>query len=294
MKRACILLLFITCTCTIGAQEIVSLPYENPENVSWNGNEKAFFSTIWNTEVVCNVSVPTMEVFRPDAGIANGTSVIIAPGGGLYALSIESEGNLVAKWLNEKGITAFVLKYRLVPSENDGVQEISELSMNNPEEITRMVGAVIPFSVADGLNAIKYVRENASSLGVAKDKIGFMGFSAGGAVTMGVAYNYNAETRPDFLVPVYAWTDAMPVQQVPENAPPMLVICASDDPLGLAPGSIALYTSWLDAKLPVGLHMYSKGGHGFGMKKQGLPSDSWIARFYDWSVAEGITTPGQP
>ena len=81
----------------------------------------------------------------------------------------------------------------------------------------------------------------------------------------------------------------MPVQEVPADAPPMFVICASDDPLGLAPGSIKLYSSWLKAKKPVGLQMYAKGGHGFGMKKLGLPSDTWIERFYDWSVAQGIT-----
>ncbi|MGI9550268.1 MAG: alpha/beta hydrolase, partial [Aurantibacter sp.] len=77
--------------------------------------------------------------------------------------------------------------------------------------------------------------------------------------------------------------------EVPEDAPPMLVICASDDPLGLAPGSANLYSAWLKGGKAVELHMYSKGGHGFGMKKQNLPSDDWIQRFYDWSVAEGIT-----
>jgi acetyl esterase/lipase len=281
------LLLFVL---TISAQEIVNLPHANKEGVTWTGGEKKFYSKIWNTEVVCNVSVPTMEVFRPDAANANGASVIVAPGGGLYALSIESEGNMVAKWLTKKGITAFVLKYRLVPTKEDGVQEITELSMNDPEEIGRQVSLVLPLSIADGLTAIKYVREHADELGVEKNKIGFMGFSAGGAVTMGVAYECNADNRPDFIVPVYPWTTAMPVQEVPLEAPPMLVICASDDPLGLAPGSIALYNSWLNAKKPVGLHMYSKGGHGFGMKEQNLPSDTWIQRFYDWSVAEGITT----
>ncbi len=281
-------LLFALC---INAQEIISLPHERPENVEWIGEEKAFFSEIWNTEVVCNVSSPTMEVFRPDAAIANGTSVVIAPGGGLYALSIESEGNMVARWLNEKGITAFVLKYRLVPTEKDGVQELNETSSNNLEEFKKMIGAVMPYSVADGLTAVKYVRENAATLGVDQNKIGFMGFSAGGAVTQGVAYNAMGANRPDFIVPVYSWTSAMPVQKASENAPLMLVICASDDPLGLASGSIELYNSWLTAGKTAELHMYSKGGHGFGMKKQDLPSDTWIERFYDWGIAEKIITP---
>lgn len=268
------------------AQEIIELPHENAEGTTWEGDEKAYYSEIWQNDVVTNVSVPTMEVFRPES--PNGTSVIVAPGGGLYALSITSEGTDVAKWLNEKGITAFVLKYRLVPTGEDGVKEITDDGAKNPAIIGQRVMPVLPYSYADGLSAIAYVRENAANFKIDPKKIGFMGFSAGGAVTLGVAYNYTAANRPDFLVPVYAWTLVMPIQEVPADAPPMFVICASDDPLGLAPGSIELYSSWLKASKPVGLHMYSKGGHGFGMKKQGLPSDHWIERFYDWSVAEGI------
>ncbi len=293
MKTPILFIAFLLFIINIHAQEIINLPYENPENVQWEGNEKAFFSDIWDTEVVCNVSKPTMEVFRPDASVSNGTSVIIAPGGGLYALSIEKEGNMVAKWLNEKGITAFVLKYRLVPTGEDGVQELNETSSNDGDEFIRLIGAVMPYSVADGLTAVQYVREHAEDFGIDKNKIGFMGFSAGGAVTQGVAYEGKGGNRADFIVPVYSWTSAMPVQEAPENPPSMLVICASDDPLGLASGSIELYNSWLSAGQKAELHMYSKGGHGFGMKKQDLPSDSWIGRFYDWGIAENIITPSK-
>lgn len=291
MKTSILFLISLLFILGIQAQEIIKLPQNSPENVQWEGGEKAFFSKIWNTEVVCNVSTPSMEVFRPDASVANGTSVVVAPGGGLYALSIESEGNMVAKWLNKKGITAFVLKYRLVPTREDGVKELNETSSNNVDEFNRLIGTVMPYSVADGLTAVQYVREHATELGVDENKIGFMGFSAGGAVTQGVAYEGKGANRPDFIVPVYAWTDAMPVQEAPENPPLMLVICASDDPLGLAKGSIELYNSWLVADQKAELHMYSKGGHGFGMKKQDLPSDAWISRFYDWGVAENIITP---
>ena len=271
------------------AQEVITIPHEKANDVTWEGEEKAYFSEIWQNNVVTNVSTPTMEVFRPES--PNGTAVVVAPGGGLYALSITSEGTDVAKWLNEKGITAFVLKYRLVPTGEDGVQEITEEGTTNPARIGERVAPVMPYSIADGLSSISYVRENAKSFKVDPNKIGFMGFSAGGAVTMGVVYNYTEMSRPDFIVPVYPWTSAYPVQDVPEDAPPMLVVCSSDDPLGLAPGSVELYSSWLKNGKKVGLHMYAKGGHGYGMKKQNLPSDSWIARFYDWSVAEGITVP---
>ncbi|MBT8184689.1 MAG: alpha/beta hydrolase, partial [Eudoraea sp.] len=241
--------------------------------------------------VVTNVSLPTIQVFKPAAGNANGASIVIAPGGGLFALSIQSEGTDVAKWLNEKGITAFVLKYRLVPSGEDGVKEITDLGINNPEEIGKKVAPVLPLSINDGLAAVSYIRSHAEELGIAPDRIGFMGFSAGGAVTMGVTFNYSEENRPDFIVPVYAWMNVVGPYRVPEDAPPMLAICASDDPLDLAPKSINLYSNWLKADKSAALHMYSKGGHGFGMKKQGLPSDHWISRFYDWALAEGFVVP---
>jgi len=286
MKKITIALVYLSVLQLALAQEIIEVPHEKAENTTWKGGEKAYFSEIWQNNVVTNVSVPTMEVFRPKN--PNGTSVIVAPGGGLYALSITSEGTDVAQWLNEKGVTAFVLKYRLVPTGDDGVQEITNDGAKNPAIIGQRVMPVLPYSYADGLSAISYVRENAASFKIDPNKIGFMGFSAGGAVTMGVAYNYTTANRPDFLVPVYAWTLVMPVQEVPADAPPMFVICASDDPLGLAPGSVELYSSWLKASKPVGLQMYAKGGHGFGMKKQGLPSDTWIERFHEWSIAQGI------
>lgn len=280
-----ILLSFILCmTTSIFAQTVIQLPVETNNNVTWEGGEKEYFSDIWQNEVVTNVSIPTMQVFAPEK--PNGKSVIIAPGGGLYALSIKSEGTDVAKWLNTKGITAFVLKYRLVPTGEDGVKEITVEGSTNPQRIAERIRPVLPLSIEDGLSAIEYVRTNASKWHLDPKKIGFMGFSAGGAVTMGVAYNYNEKNRPDFIVPVYPWTTALPVQKTPEDAPPMLVICATDDPLGLAAGSIELYSSWLKANKTAGLHMYSKGGHGFGMKKQGLPSDNWIQRFYEWAKLE--------
>ena len=257
--------------------------------MTWESEEKNYFSEIWQNQVVTNVSVPTMEIFKPEK--PNGTSVIIAPGGGLYALSIKSEGTDVAKWLNEKGITAFVLKYRLVPTGEDGVAEISEEGSTNPQRIMERVKPVLPLSIADGLSAVSYVRSNAEGLGLNPDKIGFMGFSAGGAVTMGVTFNCTKENRPNFIVPVYPWMTVIPKYQVPEDAPPMLIICATDDPLGLAKDSANLYMAWLNENHSVGLHMYAKGGHGFGMKKQGLASDNWIAQFHSWALSQGLTFP---
>lgn len=157
------------------------------------------------------------------------------------------------------------------------------------DQVAVKASKVLPLATKDGLNAIEHVRQHSKELGVDPDKIGFMGFSAGGAVTMSVIYSASKENRPDFIVPVYPWMDIVPTYEIPSNGPPMLIVCATDDPLGLAPASVALYTSWAKKGIPTEMHMYSKGGHGFGMKSQGLPSDSWIERFYEWSIAEGLT-----
>jgi len=107
------------------AQKSVRLyPGDLPGSENWKNAEKQYFSPIWNTEVVTNVSQPTLTVFAPETGTANGTAVVICPGGGFFALSINSEGNDVAKWLAAKGVTAFVLRYRLVPTGDDGVKEL--------------------------------------------------------------------------------------------------------------------------------------------------------------------------
>jgi len=269
----------------LNAQEVVTVPHEVANDVQWEGGEKDYFSSIWETQVVTNVSVPTMQIFKPAPEMANGTSVIIAPGGGLYAHSIAKEGTDVAKWLNQKGITAFVLKYRLVPTGEDGVKEL----MAAQDKVIPAVKGVLPYSIKDGINAIAYVRKNASSLGIDPTKVGFMGFSAGGAVTLGVIYNTEEATAPNFIVPVYAWTSVLEAQELPEEAPPMFMVCAADDPLMLAPANIKLYTEYIDEGHTGELHMYAKGGHGFGMQAQGKPSDQWIDRFYEWSVSEGLT-----
>ncbi len=291
MKKILFTLLVTGGLLTSMAQEVIELPYEDIEGVTWHRDEMRYYSEVWQTTVVTNVSKPTMTVHRPSVDRNTGTAVVIAPGGGLWGLSINSEGVDVANWLVSKGVTAFVLKYRLVPSGDDGTREINEAFASDPEGTMKQVRKVLEYSVQDGLNAVQYVRENAETYGIQPDKIGFMGFSAGGAVTMGVGYEYEARNRPNFLVPVYPWTDAQPVKPPKEDAPPMHIICATDDGLGLASGSIALYNSWYKAEKSVEMHMYSKGDHGFGMKTQGFPSDTWIQRVYDWAVVEGIIEP---
>ncbi|KAA1242685.1 alpha/beta hydrolase [Aquimarina sp. RZ0] len=269
-------------------QDIIKLPYETPIDIKWENSEKEYYSEIWGTKVITNVSEPTIQVFSPAKEKNTRAAVIIAPGGGLFAHSIYHEGTAVASWLAKRGITGIVLKYRLVPTAEDGVAEISNLVAQNSAKLTKEVSRIMPLSIQDGLQAISYIRQHANIYGIDPQKIGFMGFSAGGAVAMGIAYQYTKENRPDFLVPIYPWTTQMAVQEPKEDAPPILIFCASDDPIGLATGAIELYNSWYTRGLNAGLHIYAKGGHGFGMRKKELPSDTWIERFYDWSVTEGF------
>src|SRR5206468_21817 len=123
------------------------------------------------------------------------------------------------------------------------------------------------------------------------DAIGIMGFSAGGTLATSLAYHANEGSRPDFAAPVYAYAGPEIRSTVASDAPPVFLVAATDDQLGLASHSIDIYKDWLHAKRSVELHMYAKGGHGFGMRKQNLTSDSWIDRFGDWLYQLGYMRP---
>jgi len=268
----------------VAGERVPLYPGPAPGTEDWRHEEQAYFSSIFGTEVVTNVATPSLEVFLPDGGAATRTGVIIAPGGGFHALSINSEGNDVAAWLNARGVAAFVLRYRLVPGGDDVV---AELVAKSPEQARVDMARIAPLAGADGLQAMRLVRAQADSFGIDPERLGFMGFSAGGAVTAMVGFNYDAGTRPAFLAPIYASTRMLEDPTVPADAPPLFLVAASDDQLGLAPDSLALYRQWLDARKPVELHLYATGGHGFGMRRQNLPSDTWIERFGDWLEALG-------
>jgi acetyl esterase/lipase len=269
-----------------GAQDVIPL-YSGvaPGSTRENYPEKQYFSKVWNTDVVTNVTRPTLTLFKPSAESKNGTAIVICPGGGFMALSISSEGTDVAKYLAARGVTAFVLKYRLAHTGEDGTAEFGALFADRKKFDERMKD-VEPLAVADGLAAVAYVRQHASEWGVSPDRVGIIGFSAGGAVTSGVAFQYAPEGRPAFVAPIYGamLRDA----PVPADAPPMFIAAATDDSLGLAPESIALYQKWTAAHKSAELHMYAKGGHGFGMRQQNIPTDHWIDRFTEWLQLEGF------
>jgi acetyl esterase/lipase len=161
------------------AQEVIPLYPGTPlGSTPENYPEKEYFSQLWKTEVVANVTKPTLTVFKPSPESRNGAALVICPGGGFMALSITSEGTDVAKYMVARGVTAFVLKYRLAHSGEDATEEFTALYADR-QKFHDTVGKVIPLAVADGLAAVTYVRQHASEWGVSPDRVGIIGFSAG-------------------------------------------------------------------------------------------------------------------
>ena len=270
------------------AQDVIPLYQGSPPGpAAENYPETEYFSKTWNTEVVTNVTKPTLTIFKPVPEQKNGTAIVVCPGGGFMALSITSEGSDVAKYLAAKGVTAFVLKYRLAHTGEDATQEFSTLIADR-QKFGEIIGKVIPQSNADGLAAVTYVRQHATEWGISPDRVGIIGFSAGGEVAAGAGFQYTPEGRPAFVAPIYAAATRFKDTAVPADAPPMFVAAATDDQLGLAPDSILLYEKWSAAHKSVELHMFAKGGHGFGMRKQNLPTDHWMDRFAEWLDLQGF------
>jgi len=160
--------------------------------------------------------------------------------------------------------------------------------MKDPKNAAALVGPLLPLAIADARASIVYVRQHAAELGVAPNRIGIMGFSAGGTLAAASVFNYTVENRPDFVAPIYPYVPPGQLTEVMKDAPPMFVAAASDDELHLVPMSITLYNEWLAAGHSAEIHIYSKGGHGFGMNVQHQPSDSWIDRFGEWLEVQGL------
>jgi acetyl esterase/lipase len=266
MKLITAALVGLLCLCagTAQAQKVIRLyPGAATGSENWTHQEKEHVSPRDKMVLVANVSQPTLTVYAPDPATANGTAVIICPGGAFHMLVINHEGIDVAKWLTASGVTAFVLKYRIVPAGEDPGKEVRE-KMRDHKKSDQDNAPYVKMAIADGTAAVTYVRKHASEFGLSPTRIGLMGFSAGGTVAAGLALGYTAENRPDFVAPVCAFVGDLKDKQAASDAPPIFIAAATDD--GLVPGSVQLYNQWLAAKRPVELHLYATGGHGFGMR----------------------------
>jgi acetyl esterase/lipase len=286
MKKIIFLLtVLLTITVANFAQNKVVQIYEGavPGTESWDWQEGIQEGSSWKTQVVYNVAKPSLTIFAPDPAIANGTSVVICPGGGFVALAMGNEGYDVAKWLVKKGITCFVLKYRLAHiNTTDAVKYFNDAIHDRDEEKLKNQQSAIPYSIADGKAAIKYVRAHAADFNINPNKIGIVGFSAGGTVAASAAFNYTAENKPNFVAPIYAYFPKAMQGKVEDDAPALFLAVAANDPLNLQPHSVDLFTTWNSSKKDAELHVFNQGGHGFGMRVQHTTSDTWIERFSDW------------
>ena len=292
MKKIIILIAILISTSSINfAQNKVVQIYEGavPGTESWDWQEGIQEGSTWRTQVVYNVAKPSLTIYKPDPAIANGTAVVICPGGGFIALAMGNEGYDVANWLVKKGITCFVLKYRVAHiNTTDAVKYFNDAIHGGDKEKIKNQQEAIPYSIADGKAAIKYVRAHATEYGINPNKIGILGFSAGGTVAASAAFNYNAETKPNFVAPIYAYFPKAMQGKVEADAPPLFIAVAANDPLNLQPHSVDLFTSWNTSKKDAELHVYNQGGHGFGMRVQHTTSDTWIERFADWMVVKEL------
>lgn len=285
-------------TSTSGPQpENVPLwPGAPPGSEHWTHQEQETISRPpWNTRDVRNVSNPSLLAYLPDPAGATGTAFIVCPGGAFHGLAIQHEGIDVARWLNARGIAAFVLKYRLVktPESDEEFKRQMQEGMHLPPaegaaRIREITKPIVPLAIADGRRAVQIVRERAAEWGIDADRIGMIGFSAGGRVTVGVAVDHDESSRPNFAGAIYGalWENVA----IPDDAPPLFIALACNDDLAVEP-CLGLFEAWRSAGHPAEMHIYAQGGHGFGMMKQGLPSDSWIDRFGDWLDVQGLLTP---
>ncbi len=231
--------------------------------------------------VINDVTKPTLTVFRPAPDKANGAAMIVLPGGAFAGLAWDVEGTEVAEWLTERGVTAFLLKYRVHPFPVSP-QEFAHLTV---EDVLDLLKPAWKIAVMDAEKAVNVVRAKASEFQIDPAKIGMIGFSAGAATTMGVLLETKAQLN--FAAPIYGMSMSdHPI--VPDTAPPIFIAVAQDDSTVPYSKSLDIYRLWAEAKRPAELHLYEKGSHGFGMRKRGLPVDNWTQALEAWLRSHGV------
>lgn len=230
---------------------------------------------------IMNVTRPTISVYRPEK--ANGTAVVICPGGGYSILAFDLEGTEVAAWLNSIGVTGIVLKYR-VPARKDQPRHLAPLQ--------------------DAQRAVSLVRTRAKEWGIDPGRIGILGFSAGGHLSAAASTNFDkrqyepiddvdkTSCRPDFAVLVYpaylmAKDGLAPEIRAGAQTPPTFFVHAGDDRIS-SENSIALYLALKRAGVPAEMHVYGSGGHGFGLRPTDNPCSTWPQRCQQWMQSRGL------
>jgi acetyl esterase/lipase len=231
--------------------------------------------------VISNIHNPSITPFLPPKDKATGAAVIILPGGAHRFLSIDHEGYDVAKYFASVGVAGFVLKYRLA-NDKDSPYKVD----THPVE--------------DAKRAVRLIRSRAKEWGVDPNRIGMLGFSAGGYPTVVAAIDFDAgkegsqdpvesqPSKPDFIALGYSAYPPNFAEKVTANTPPAFIFFAYDDRNDISERSLLLYQSLRKVKVPAELHIYSKGGHGYGVRPGPLPVATWHHRMFEWMKASGF------
>ncbi len=240
---------------------------------------------------ITNVTRPTLTVFRPAKDKDTGAAVIIAPGGGYNILAWDLEGEEVAAWLNSIGVTGIVLKYRV------------------PRRMGTPGGSAPPQALMDAQRAVSLVRSKAKEWGIDPKRIGMLGFSAGGHLTASTASNFDKRSyepaddidrvscRPDFAVLVYPAyliakdkDELAPDIRITKDSPPTFFAHAGNDGVK-AENSVMMYLALRKAGVAAELHVYTTGGHGFGLRPSDQPCSTWPQRCAEWLKMRGYLKP---
>ena len=295
MKKG-LLLLLICYAMNVSAQKIIPLYEGKIPNARETEDQESAETRPDGTVIISKISRPTLSIYRPEKGKANGTAVLICPGGGYWIVAAKHEGYDVAEKFAANGITAFVLKYR-IPSD---------------ETMTdRTTGPL-----QDAQTAMNYIHAHAGEYGIRRNRIGIMGFSAGGHLAASVGTHYKkpvlpglkpASVKPDFMIlvyPVISFSDSIGhlgsreqllgktpskeqveaysnEQLVDASTPPTFLVHAKDDTGVKVENSIDFYEALKKHGVPADIYLYEKGGHGFGMNNP--TSDvKWMDLVLEW------------
>lgn len=282
------------------AQKVIKLKVKEPSPAN---NEKITYTAANEINIISQVTEPSITIYLPEANKATGAAVILCPGGAMRILSWNNDVIKMAKWLNERGIAAIGLKYRLManaqmpapkdPSKPFGaafrvdIQDFQKFNKANANPSTEPEGTEIVYKAANDANeAILEVRKHAKEWNIDPNKVGFLGFSAGGGVAIAqTVLNSSTDSRPNFLAVNYG--PSLIDVNVPENAPP-LFICSNIDHPNVAAGCMALFMEWKKVQKSAEIHLFSGAKGGYSIEKQGKPVDEWSNLFINWLVSEGF------
>jgi acetyl esterase/lipase len=267
------------------AREIPLYPGVAPGSENWNYSERVAGTP--DKPQAQNIVRPVLLYYPAEKANAVGTAMIVAPGGGFRTLMMSYEGVDVAKRLNQMGVDTFVLKYRT--TYVDPHAPPAGAAGRGPATTGPQAGQnVRELGGKDGQQAVRLLRQRAAEFGVLPNRIGIIGYSAGGAVVLSTVYG-PADGRPDFAAAIYAaGANSNPP---PEGAaPPLFIAVASDDQSVGMQGSVDLFGAWIKAKVPAELHVFQTGQHGFA--KKGGGADRYLDRLEEWLKLNGWLTKG--